>query len=213
MPWTISARVNLFDEELAGYLKKTFCSDIGFGIESYDQNILDSINKKVKIEEIDKAISICKQFELNYSGSSFMVGYFDENEETIKKSSEFAMKNNLRYEPHFMTPYPGTKLYEFARQKGLIIDEVEYIKRIALQGNTSSLILNLTNHLSDEQLTIYRNKYIFFPLPAKGKITFSRILNLKNYAFRDIYKKISNLIFKSSKTTPLIEDTNSNIWI
>jgi radical SAM superfamily enzyme YgiQ (UPF0313 family) len=213
IPWTLSARVNLFDDEIAQMLKKANCTQLGFGIESFDQGILDSINKRVTLQQIEQAITICERNNLDFSGSSFMVGAYDETEETIKKASDFARTHNLRYEPHFMTPFPGTKLYEYAREKGLIKDELEYIRKIALQGNTNYLILNLTNNLTDDKLQALRDKYLFFPTSPRP--SFTKLLS-RSWEIFNLYgpKKFVESFLKwvKDKYNPASFDKNSNIW-
>lgn len=213
IPWTLSARVNLFDDEIAQMLKKANCSQICFGIESLDQGILDSINKRVTLQQIEEAITICERNNMDFGGSSFMVGAFDETEETIKKASDFSRKHNLRYEPHFMTPFPGTKLYEYAREKGFIKDELKYVKKIALQGNTDYLILNLTKNLTDEQLQTLRDKYLFFP--KSPKLSLAKILS-RGWEILNLYgmKKFveSFLQWVKNRSNPASFDKNSNIW-
>ncbi len=173
VPWTISARVNLVDDELIANLKKAGCAQVGFGLESMDQKILDSINKKITVEQIEKAVELCDKYDLDYGGSSFMVGYLDETEEEMRKSAEFCRRKYLRYEPHYMTPFPGTELYRYALEKKLIPDELEYIRKISLQGNTSYLLVNLTKNMSDAELTALRGKYLFYtdPYREKGRLS------------------------------------------
>lgn len=166
MPWTISARVNLVDDDLVKVLKEAKCVDVGFGLESMDQGILNELGKNIKIEQIEQAIALCEKYGLGYSGSSFLIGSPSETEETVKKSRDFCKKHKLRYEPHFITPFPGTKLYEDTVKKGLIKDELEYVRLIAKQGHTDSLVVNVTKNLSDSKLNELYAKYKYFPKPT-----------------------------------------------
>ena len=163
MEWTASARVDSLNDELLIALKRSNCIDLGVGFESASQNILDFYNKKITVEQSQAAINLCKKYDMSLNGASFMIGAPDETLETVKKSVDFCKKNGLRYEPHFVTPYPKTPLYEYAIQKGLIIDELEYIKKISKYGNTSYLIINLTNNFTDNELYALKEKSIYFP--------------------------------------------------
>jgi radical SAM superfamily enzyme YgiQ (UPF0313 family) len=139
---------------------------VGFGLESMDQGILNEIGKNVKTEQIEKAVALCEKYGLKYNSSSFMIGSPSETEETVRKSSDFCKKHKCRYEPHYITPFPGTELYEDTVKKGLIKDELAYIKLIAKQGHTSSLVVNVTKNLSDSQLNELNRKYKYFPKPS-----------------------------------------------
>jgi len=225
VPWTISARVNLVDEEMIMALKEAGCAQIGFGLESVDQGILDSINKRVTVDQIKQAISWGDKHGLDCGSSSFMIGYINETEKEIKESSEFCKRHYLRYEPQFMTPCPGTELYRYAREKGLIKDELEYIKRLAKQGNTSHLLVNLTKNMSDQELIELREKYLFFTSPYRvnGRLSIKRIIEKimklaslpPHLLVETITRKIKE--FAGIRTTgaggsAVISRRDSNIW-
>ncbi len=163
MPWRMTGRINLMDEKIAKLLKLSNCSDIGFGIESLDQSVLDSLNKKTTVEQIEKTLLICEKYGINYTGSSFMIGAINETTESVNKSRTFCIKHNLRYEPHFITPFPGTQLYDYAIKNKLIRDEISYLKKLSMQGNTNYLLVNLTKNFSDKELEELKTKSLFFP--------------------------------------------------
>lgn len=165
MPWTISGRINLMDEELGAALEQANCRDIGFGIESYDQDVLDSLNKRVTLAQVDKALALCDKHHIGYHGSSFMIGALNETSQSVRKTSQFCRKHRLNYEPHFITPFPGTELYDYAIKTGLITDELEYLRKLSLQGNTDYLLVNLTRNLTDKQLQDLRSENLYFPRP------------------------------------------------
>lgn len=172
MEWTASARVDSLNEEIIKTFKKSNCVELGVGFESASQNILDFYNKKITIEQSQETIDICNKHSMSLGGASFMIGAPDESFETIKVSVDFCKKNGLRYEPHFVTPYPKTPLYEYAIQKGLINDEFEYVKKIAKYGNTNHLIINLTNNFTDNELYALKEKSMYFPVDISKDIKY-----------------------------------------
>lgn len=196
MGWTLSARVNLVDEDIIKALIEAKCTSIGFGIESMNQKILDSINKRISVEQTIKAIDLCKKHGLDYNSSSFMVGAIDETRTTIKQASDFCKKYKLKYEPHFMTPFPGTELYRYALKEGLITDELEYIKKLSEQGNTNFLLVNVCKHLSDEELTKFRNKYLYFPNSDSrnlGQKVLDKLRGKKRHAYKGSFDRYDNI--------------------
>ena len=175
MEWTASARVDSLNDELIETLVKSNCVDLGIGFESSSQHILDFYNKKITVEQSRQTIDLCRKHGIGTAGASFIIGAPGETEETVKLSVDFCKKNGLRYEPHFVTPYPKTPLYDYAKQKGLIKDELEYIKKIAKYGNTNNLIVNITDNFTDEELITLREKSIYFP--ADTSKTFEYYIN------------------------------------
>lgn len=209
MPWTISGRVNLIDEELSKTLKYSNCTDVGFGIESIEQDVLDSLNKGVTVEQIERALAICEKYKLYYGSSSFMIGAINETAESVRKSSAFAKKHNLRYEPHFMTPFPKTEIYDYAIKEGIIKDELEYLRKLSLQGNTDFLLVNLTKNLSDKELIDLKAENLFFPISEKPSMSFERMVKIiKTLSHpKEFVTKVHNK-FKGKKTY----NRYSNIW-
>ena len=221
MEWTASARVDSLNDELLLALKKSNCIDLGVGFESASQNILDFYNKKITIEQSQKAIDLCKKYDMALNGASFMIGAPDETLETVKESVDFCRKNGLRYEPHFVTPYPKTPLYDYAIQKNLIKDELGYIKKISKYGNTNYIILNLTHNFTDQELYTLREKSIYFPSAISKNLTYymregKKILERDGiFGFVDKAVRHTPRIF-SNILSPILHTKNqeySNEWV
>ncbi|GAH55997.1 unnamed protein product, partial [marine sediment metagenome] len=133
-------------------------------------------NKAIKVDQMQNAINIMKKYNIEVSkGGTFMIGAPNETLKSIKKSVKFAKKNKIKYLPHFTTPYPGTALYNSAREKGLIKDELKFVKKIAKIGNTNFLAINLTEAFTDEELIRIKEKMTYLPT-VKLYVSFSRLL-------------------------------------
>ncbi len=150
MQWMASARVNLVDEPLLLAMKKTGCIALGFGIESGSQKILDNIKKKATVEQARVAIQLCKKIGIN-PVCSYMIGNMGETRDTVFESVSFIKENTLEQGAFFFitTPYPGTEVYEQAKESGKIKDEVALFESYGEQSD--NLLVNLTD-LSDEAL-------------------------------------------------------------
>ena len=68
-----SARSDKFDERIAGLLLTSGCKEIGFGIESADQKVLDLIKKDESVDDHMNAIRIARRFGLK-TKAFFMAG-------------------------------------------------------------------------------------------------------------------------------------------
>ncbi len=176
IPWECSARVNLITEKMVKKMVEAKCVWIGCGFESADQDVLNCYNKAIKVDQMQNAINIMKKYNIEVSkGGTFMIGAPNETLKSIKKSVKFAKKNKIKYLPHFTTPYPGTALYNSAREKGLIKDELKFVKKIAKIGNTNFLTINLTEAFTDEELIRIKEKMTYLPT-VKLYVSFSRLL-------------------------------------
>ncbi|MFH2013616.1 MAG: radical SAM protein [Patescibacteria group bacterium] len=152
--WVCSSRVGLVTLELLDKMKKAGCREISFGIESGDQKILDSINKKIVLDDVRKSIKLVKKSGIKTHGS-FIIGNIGETEETARKTVEFAKELNLDIAAFFIaSPYPGTDLYNEAVEKSLIRKDWEW-KDFSPLSNSLPL-LNLPSLPPKETMRIHR---------------------------------------------------------
>lgn len=140
------ARVQKVSKTLVDTLRETGCLGIWFGIESYDQGILDENRKNIKIEEIDNAIKVSQNAGLAIRGL-FIVGLFGETEESLRKMVDFVKKNQFLPLVKYLVPFPGTSLYKHAIESGKIKDVVEFLKMLSLRkvSDYDDEIINLTD--------------------------------------------------------------------
>ena len=85
---------------------------IFLGLESVNENILDSYGKKIKNEEQVKAINILRKYGIGIH-ASFIIGDFDETEQMVLNTINWAKKMKPEIAQFsILTPFPGTALYE-----------------------------------------------------------------------------------------------------
>ncbi len=121
--WTCGSRVNSVDRELLKEMAEHGCNTIYYGIESYSQEDIDRIGKRIRIEQVWNAIRNTKEAGIDAVGS-FILGFPWQTVEDMKKTVSFAKKLGLDYAQFTVaTPFPGTPLYNTAKRQGLI--EVE----------------------------------------------------------------------------------------
>jgi len=120
VPWiTIHGiRAGDTDLELLQLMKQAGCRRVGFGVESGNQRILDSIKKKQTIEEVRAAFLNARQAGLETMGF-FIFGLPGEDETTMDDTIRLA----IELEPdmaNFMiaAPYPGTEMYDKVLKEG-----------------------------------------------------------------------------------------------
>ena len=141
--WATETRVDTINYELMSKMYKAGCRGLYFGIEATTQNLLDSYNKGITIEQINNAFLWAKQLGI-HTYASFLI---DTPQETLE--DRLAILEFLeRYKPssyslnHF-TGIPNSKLYEKVLNEGsyLSIDDVGLVniskKPFPMPGNTS----------------------------------------------------------------------------
>ncbi|MDD5481936.1 MAG: radical SAM protein, partial [Candidatus Shapirobacteria bacterium] len=93
-----------------------------FGLESANQKTLDKINKGLKIDQVEKTLTLASRAGL-MPHVTVMVGYPWEDEADIKQTTAFVkrlFKKGLIFtmQATLVIPYPGTPLFLEAKKKG-----------------------------------------------------------------------------------------------
>ncbi len=145
-PWAIMARADLMDEELLKFLKQSGLYAVKYGIESADNEILDRCDKDMNLERSIQSIKVSKELGIKVH-LTFCLGLPGENEQSIKKTIRFIEEISPdSFQFSLATPFPGTKYFEFVRQKGWLLSE----DWTDFNGNGRSVIR--TKDLSKEYL-------------------------------------------------------------
>lgn len=152
----VFARVRNVHKPLMEKLKETGCLGIWFGVESYEQEILDINRKASSIEEINNAVTIAGDAGLAVRGL-FIVGLYGETEASLEKMLEFIKKETFLPLVKYLVPFPGTSIYYHALETGKIKDPIEFLKFMSKRkiGDTDDDLVNVT----DLEEKIIRNYY------------------------------------------------------
>ena len=104
--------VNIVKPELFQKMKEAGFTNIGFGAESGDDEILKNIGKSINTEKIYKAVRWAKKAGLRTS-AYFILGMPNETYKSAFKTISFAKKLNTdTISIGIMIPFPKTKVYE-----------------------------------------------------------------------------------------------------
>jgi anaerobic magnesium-protoporphyrin IX monomethyl ester cyclase len=157
--WSCQGRINQVDKEILTAMKEAGCIDIGYGVESISQSILDRMNKRQKAETILPVIKMTKEIGINPI-IQYMYGYPGENDQTIAATIRFFKEIDHPFIGFTTTPIPGTTLYQECLQKGLIPDEEEYLLRLDSGYNIDGAMINMTEFSDQEFLAKKRRLMI-----------------------------------------------------
>ncbi len=118
--WGVDCRVKPVSQEMIDMMVEAGCRHICFGIESGSEEMLQKINKKITLDEIQNAYELCrKHHHLMSTGAFTMVGNPGESEKTIQESINFLNTIPLTDRPStaVLCLLPGTPLYgDFKKQ-------------------------------------------------------------------------------------------------
>jgi radical SAM superfamily enzyme YgiQ (UPF0313 family) len=186
IPWRIemycNLRVDCADAEILDAMKSCGNVVIGLGLESYNQDVLNSMRKHITPEQITTTLQMIADRNLVPQGGFI----FGDKAETLSTARETL--NFIRENPHlsrgglfmgFIIPFPGTAIYKHALQNGIIKDEIEFINKLTSTDYNYDNVCNLTT-LSDEDFDklkdeVFTLKYTAIPVSVPTKITEDKI--------------------------------------
>ena len=189
--WSCTGRVNFINDDIVKAMRSSGCVSISYGLESGSARMLESMNKRVSIEQMEKAIRTNRKFGMMLP-VSFIIGMPGEDEDSCRETVEFCVKNEIPLKSMmFATPYPGTKLFEYALNTGRIIDTKVHEFVLKLE-DARDFTINLTDCFTDDQLILKRQEMIdevcsrVNPLPLQAST--KKLKNLFGALFEDYLK-------------------------
>ncbi|MBL7197352.1 MAG: cobalamin-dependent protein [Candidatus Omnitrophica bacterium] len=110
--WSCMMRADSADKDILVNMKDAGCWQVGIGIESGSQKILDFLKKDMQLERVEACVDLINKAGLNII-SYFMLGAPLDSEDSINATRKFIKKlriENLKL--NFFTPYPGSPIYK-----------------------------------------------------------------------------------------------------
>ncbi len=154
--WSASARVNLFNDEIARNMKKAGAHTVYFGIESGVQRILDFIGKGITLDLAKISVRKANEAGLNTLGS-FIIGFPDDTVKDVKTTVNFSKKVGVTVAQFTIaTPYPGTRLWDYVVERNLLLT-LNWRK-----FTTLSPVIKLKNFTSEQILKWLSWAYVSF---------------------------------------------------
>lgn len=190
--WDCNGRLNYAKPDVLKLMKESGCVFINYGIEAMDNQVLKNMKKGLTTEQIIKGIEATLDAGIS-PGFNIIFGNIGDNEETLQKGVEFL----LRYDDGAqmrtvrpVTPYPGSPLYYYAIEKGLMEDCEDFYEN--KHTNSDLLAINFTEMSDDEfhrclldantkLFTNYFNKKLLSAIKQSEKLYLERDANFRGF--------------------------------
>lgn len=158
LTWACQGRINQVDREILEAMRDAGCTQIGYGVESASQSILDAMDKRVDATTIVPVIEMTREVGIEPI-IQYMYGFPGETDETIAATERFFAAIDHPYIGFTTTPIPGSALYDESVARGVIGDEEDYLLRLDSGYNLSGRAPNLTG-FTDEELVAKKRRLI-----------------------------------------------------
>lgn len=148
--WACNGRLNFARPDVLKVMKEAGCVHISYGIESMDENALRIMNKALTVKQIIVGIENTLAAGIS-PGYNIIFGHIGEHEESLNMGVDFLLK----YDDHAelrtirpVTPYPGSPLYYYAIEKGLLKGVEDFYENKHV--NSDLLAVNFTDMTDDQ---------------------------------------------------------------
>ena len=121
--WGCQSSINFgADDELLSLAQQSGCWAVLIGFESDDPNELLGMNKRINLRlEYKKVLKNLKKHRILVQGA-FIYGTENESRQSMWRKTRFICRNRVdAVQPSAMTPLPGTRLFEKAREEGRLV--------------------------------------------------------------------------------------------
>ncbi len=118
LSWSCNGRVDQVTPEILHLIRRAGCWQIGYGIESGSEEIIERIKKGINLEQITRAVRWTRETGIRVRGY-FMLGNPGDTRETIMKTIAFAKRLGVDdFQLTYFTPFPGSEAFQDAEKYG-----------------------------------------------------------------------------------------------
>jgi anaerobic magnesium-protoporphyrin IX monomethyl ester cyclase len=201
--WLFQTHANVrLDIQSLRLAKEAGCYFFSYGMESASPPVLLSMNKKTSPDQLSDAIKLARQVPIGFGGN-FIFGDIAETPETV--SETLAFYSNYCRDMHVflgeVLPYPGSQLFDYCLNTGLISDKLDYYETIEQRN------FNLTSIPPDEWKRILSKIYFLATFPEIIETVALNISYISANSLLDATKErapISGTRLNEHKKTPCI---------
>jgi anaerobic magnesium-protoporphyrin IX monomethyl ester cyclase len=164
MKFGCDARANMVDDETMKLLKEMNVQKIVYGLESGNDRVLTYLKgidgkPTVTVQQNYDAVKIANKYGILVN-AGFVIGSPDETREEILDTLRLARTSGLNhFEPYVITPLPGTGIWEIAKKKGLVSDNMDWSKLDVMFGENYKDAIIISDKLSREELHELYNRF------------------------------------------------------
>ena len=96
MPWRTVTRIDCVDEELLTLMKKAGLKKICFGVETFDDKLLEEINKNQNVSNVINVLSLCNKLNIK-TKALLMLGIPGQTSKSVYDTVKILKELNVEY--------------------------------------------------------------------------------------------------------------------
>lgn len=151
--WKCESRIDILTEDIIIRMKECGCIAIHVGLESTNQDVINSLNKHIKVEKMEKVLEMMAKHHIEPL-CSFIIGNHSDTKETLSSTIDFIRRIQKKYGAYVAvspnTPLPGTALYNTPEKYGITIKSTAWTDYSLMK-----VIIDTKNLTQDEIRNFY----------------------------------------------------------
>lgn len=149
LTWSCYSRVDALDRETIALMADAGCVGIQLGIETGDQAVSDSINKRISLDHAEEIVGLIEEHGI-MPLCSLIIGHHSDTKESVGRTLAFGRRLAKKYHA-FVTfalcsPFPGSPIYRRCRRLGVELHTKDWSEFLMTEPFVS------TSHLSQDDL-------------------------------------------------------------
>jgi radical SAM superfamily enzyme YgiQ (UPF0313 family) len=216
--WACQSRVDQTDRELMETMKGSGLVQLDFGVESGSEKILKVLGKGGhgdRTSQIKESFKLCKELGIR-TLATFIIGNPDETRADIDESFQVAKDISADYTAfYFLTPYPGTDIYNMAIEKGWLDPNIPFSDIWAHRQPELPLMAitfgkeELRDIRKKLQNHFFRKNYLS---GATGNISFYSILSTILFKHPTVFLTAFGRFLRTGRIDYIVETLNAEYW-
>ncbi len=143
--WRATTRVDQADIERLTWMRNSGCEELGYGVESLSQEVLDKHSKMINLDQVYRALENTEQLGMK-SRLFLIIGLPGEPPGFSSRLEEFLKKANPDgVDVSTLVPYPGSDIYHNPKKYGIKLKEHDFSRY--------HMTLGLRDHEAERPLT------------------------------------------------------------
>lgn len=215
--WAGQSRVDQTDRDLMKLMKDSGLVQLDFGVESGSEKILKVLGKGGagdRTDQIKHSFNLCNELDIR-TLATFIIGNPEETKEDIDQSFNLAKEIEADYTAfYFLTPYPGTDIYDMAIKNGWLDPNLPFSEiwahrqpELPLMAITfgKEELRDIRRHL---QNSFFRRNY----LRGTGNISFYSILFSILFKHPKVFLDAFGKFLRTRRIDYIVEILNAEYW-
>jgi len=144
--FSLNCRANLVDQELVELMGEMNVFEVSLGLESFSPETLGYLKDRVTVQDNWRAIDLLSGAGIRILGFFIIGSPYETRQEILETLNAFKDARLYRAQAYILAPLPGTPVWQYARDRGLVSDDMEWDKLYidAPENDQNGIVLSET---------------------------------------------------------------------